>query len=230
MQQRYYDPMIPRFLSVDPVTAYDDPVGQFHRYRYANSSPQQFVDVDGRQANDPITLPSDCGEDPCENPALPPPTPLPPVVATASSAPEAAAPIQELVGVTVVATEPSSGTDSHRVDVVAANPRICPPYGERYMQHLDTYLLNVGPYASALVGGLWPKSWAPATGGRGPLLGSRNPLTSVPRAVGIRSAGGVVGRTGAAGIGMATVAVGSYNVGVFTSGLLYAIPEDPRCK
>src|SRR5690606_10738998 len=48
--QRYYDPMIPRFLSVDPVTAYDDPVGQFHRYRYANNNPYRFNDSDGRLA------------------------------------------------------------------------------------------------------------------------------------------------------------------------------------
>ena len=50
MQQRYYDPGIPRFLSVDPVTAYDDPIGAFHRYRYANNNPYKFTDPDGRQS------------------------------------------------------------------------------------------------------------------------------------------------------------------------------------
>ena len=29
MQQRYYDPLIPRFPSVDPITAYSNPVGAF---------------------------------------------------------------------------------------------------------------------------------------------------------------------------------------------------------
>lgn len=48
MQQRYYDPMLGIFLSVDPVTAYDNPIGQFHRYRYANNNPYKFVDPDGR--------------------------------------------------------------------------------------------------------------------------------------------------------------------------------------
>jgi RHS repeat-associated protein len=48
MQQRYYDPLIPRFLSVDPVTAYDDPIGAFHRYRYANNNPYKFTDPNGR--------------------------------------------------------------------------------------------------------------------------------------------------------------------------------------
>jgi len=48
MQQRYYDPQIGRFLSVDPVTAYSSPVGAFNRYRYANSNPYKFFDPDGR--------------------------------------------------------------------------------------------------------------------------------------------------------------------------------------
>ncbi|MEL1264686.1 RHS repeat-associated core domain-containing protein [Pseudoxanthomonas putridarboris] len=50
MQQRYYDPICGCFLSVDPVTAYSNPVGQFHRYRYANNNPYKFTDPDGRQA------------------------------------------------------------------------------------------------------------------------------------------------------------------------------------
>jgi len=53
MQQRYYDPQIGRFLSVDPVTAYSNPVA-FNRYWYANNSPYRFTDPDGRQA---------CGKD-----------------------------------------------------------------------------------------------------------------------------------------------------------------------
>lgn len=53
MQQRYYDPLIGLFLSVDPVAAYSDPVGQFHRYRYANNNPYKFFDPDGRASDDP---------------------------------------------------------------------------------------------------------------------------------------------------------------------------------
>ena len=48
MQQRYYDPQIGRFLSVDPVTAYSSPVAMFNRYRYANSNPYRYYDPDGR--------------------------------------------------------------------------------------------------------------------------------------------------------------------------------------
>ncbi len=105
----------------------------------------------------------------------------------------------------------------------------CPTYGDRYMKHLDEYLINVGPYASALAGGLWPKSLSPATGGRGPLLGSKNPLTSVPRGFGVPGAGSTAVRVGSAGIGVATVAVGFYNVGVFGSGLAYAAPSYCSC-
>ncbi|MFL9584414.1 RHS repeat-associated core domain-containing protein [Stenotrophomonas sp. AB1(2024)] len=50
MQQRYMDPQLGVFLSVDPVTAYDQSVSQFNRYRYANSNPYRFTDADGRQA------------------------------------------------------------------------------------------------------------------------------------------------------------------------------------
>ncbi|MGY1410779.1 RHS repeat-associated core domain-containing protein [Luteimonas sp. A611] len=49
MQQRYYDPMLGIFLSTDPVTAYSNPVGQFHRYRYASNNPYTRVDPDGRR-------------------------------------------------------------------------------------------------------------------------------------------------------------------------------------
>lgn len=48
MQQRYYDPQIGRFLSVDPVTAYSNPVGALDRLWYANNNPYRFTDPDGR--------------------------------------------------------------------------------------------------------------------------------------------------------------------------------------
>nr|WP_313905082.1 RHS repeat-associated core domain-containing protein [Xanthomonas prunicola] len=50
MQQRYYDPAIPRFLSIDPVTAYEKPGQNFNRYWYANNNPYRFSDPDGRQS------------------------------------------------------------------------------------------------------------------------------------------------------------------------------------
>lgn len=48
MQQRYYDPMIGRFLSVDPVTANSSTGANFNRYWYANNNPYKFTDPDGR--------------------------------------------------------------------------------------------------------------------------------------------------------------------------------------
>ncbi len=50
MQQRYYDPVAGRFLSVDPVTTDVNTGSSFNRYNYANNSPYKFVDPDGRNA------------------------------------------------------------------------------------------------------------------------------------------------------------------------------------
>lgn len=59
MQQRYYDPLIPRFLSVDPITAYSNPVGAFNRYWYGNNNPYRYTDPDGRQVSAPRSCHSD---------------------------------------------------------------------------------------------------------------------------------------------------------------------------
>ncbi|WP_257216112.1 RHS repeat-associated core domain-containing protein [Stenotrophomonas sp. SbOxS2] len=48
MQQRYMDPELGVFLSVDPVTAYENPIGMFNRYRYASGNPYRYTDPDGR--------------------------------------------------------------------------------------------------------------------------------------------------------------------------------------
>lgn len=48
MQQRYYDSGIGAMLSVDPVTAYEQPVTNFCRYCYARNNPYRFTDPDGR--------------------------------------------------------------------------------------------------------------------------------------------------------------------------------------
>ncbi|WP_443096771.1 RHS repeat-associated core domain-containing protein [Stenotrophomonas sp. PUT21] len=48
MQQRYMDPTVGMFLSVDPVTAYSNPIAAFNRYLYANNNPYRFNDPDGR--------------------------------------------------------------------------------------------------------------------------------------------------------------------------------------
>ncbi len=47
-QQRYYDPQIGRFLSVDPVQANANTGASFNRYAYANNNPYKFTDPDGR--------------------------------------------------------------------------------------------------------------------------------------------------------------------------------------
>lgn len=47
MQARYYDPVIGRFYSNDPIGFRD--VHSFNRYAYANNNPYKYVDPDGRE-------------------------------------------------------------------------------------------------------------------------------------------------------------------------------------
>jgi RHS repeat-associated protein len=54
MQQRYMDPQLGVFLSVDPVTAYGGDMRHFNRYAYAYNNPYKFTDPDGRL---PIIVP-----------------------------------------------------------------------------------------------------------------------------------------------------------------------------
>ncbi|WP_169741508.1 RHS repeat-associated core domain-containing protein, partial [Arenimonas oryziterrae] len=49
MQQRYYDPQIGRFVSVDPVSTEMYSGDNFGRYKYSNDSPYVFSDPDGRR-------------------------------------------------------------------------------------------------------------------------------------------------------------------------------------
>jgi RHS repeat-associated protein len=48
MQQRYYDPAVGKFLSVDSVTTSPSTGAMFNRYFYANNNPHRFLDPDGR--------------------------------------------------------------------------------------------------------------------------------------------------------------------------------------
>ena len=48
MQQRYYDPVAGRFLSVDPVATDGNTGASFNRYAYAGNNPYKNVDPDGR--------------------------------------------------------------------------------------------------------------------------------------------------------------------------------------
>jgi RHS repeat-associated protein len=55
MQQRYYDPLLGRFLSVDPVTMHDTgDARHFNRYGYANNNPYTYNDPDGRWAESAV--------------------------------------------------------------------------------------------------------------------------------------------------------------------------------
>ena len=55
MQQRYYDPIAGRFLSVDPVTTDAGNGALFNRYMYAANNPFTLFDPDGRCTGSRIT-------------------------------------------------------------------------------------------------------------------------------------------------------------------------------
>jgi uncharacterized protein RhaS with RHS repeats len=49
MGARHYDPLIGRFLSIDPAPFTESNPHSFNRYAYANNNPVKFVDPDGRE-------------------------------------------------------------------------------------------------------------------------------------------------------------------------------------
>ena len=49
---RYYDPVIGRFMSVDPVDPNPNNIHSLNRYAYANNNPYKYVDPDGRMPID----------------------------------------------------------------------------------------------------------------------------------------------------------------------------------
>ncbi|MDO9092468.1 MAG: RHS repeat-associated core domain-containing protein [Rubrivivax sp.] len=57
MEQRYYDPVAGRFLSVDPVVTDAKTGDHFNRYVYAQNNPHRYIDPDGRAAGDPYRFP-----------------------------------------------------------------------------------------------------------------------------------------------------------------------------
>lgn len=52
MQARYYDPVIGRFMAIDPVEVNPESPISFNRYAYANSNPMRFIDPDGRMSKE----------------------------------------------------------------------------------------------------------------------------------------------------------------------------------
>lgn len=41
---RYYDPVVGRFMGIDPVAFQEDNIHSFNRYAYANNNPYRYVD------------------------------------------------------------------------------------------------------------------------------------------------------------------------------------------
>ncbi|MDZ4057015.1 MAG: RHS repeat-associated core domain-containing protein, partial [Polynucleobacter sp.] len=105
MQQRYYDPAIGRFLSVDPVRAHRGSGANFNRYRYAANNPYRFTDPDGRLQKDKI-----------EQPLPPPPPTLPPVEVTAPK------PATASTAISIPMPIPASPLRLPKINVTALRP------------------------------------------------------------------------------------------------------------
>jgi RHS repeat-associated protein len=62
---RYYDPVVGRFMGVDPIPFQENVVHSFNRYAYAANNPYKYVDPDGREndiVNGSITDPIEARE------------------------------------------------------------------------------------------------------------------------------------------------------------------------
>lgn len=62
MGARYYDPVIGRFMSVDPKGATPGDIHGFNRYAYANNNPYKYTDPDGHSPIDVAFLAYDLGK------------------------------------------------------------------------------------------------------------------------------------------------------------------------
>lgn len=62
MGARYYDPVLGRFMGVDPADFNPENVHSFNRYAYANNNPYKFVDPDGHSPVDVAFLVYDIGK------------------------------------------------------------------------------------------------------------------------------------------------------------------------
>jgi uncharacterized protein RhaS with RHS repeats len=121
MQQRYYDPIAGRFLSMDPISTNADTGAKFDRYMYANNNPYRFTDPDGRDEKDDLPPQAeDCG---CRR------VTLPPVTISGTKAVEAATP-----GMLATMLRVSRLTNSLVLQAVNGNrpknpPNVGPPGG-----------------------------------------------------------------------------------------------------
>jgi RHS repeat-associated protein len=62
MGARYYDPVIGRFMGIDPKGLDPENIHSFNRYAYANNNPYKFVDPDGHSPIDVAFLIYDLGK------------------------------------------------------------------------------------------------------------------------------------------------------------------------
>lgn len=97
MQQRYYDPLVARFVSTDPIPADPNSGAIFNNYWYANNNPYRFIDPDGRSSESRVCGVSGCdgGSFATGDPGLKFDTSEPSYLPVAAGLPQAARPKEE---------------------------------------------------------------------------------------------------------------------------------------
>jgi RHS repeat-associated protein len=114
MQQRYYDPIAGRFLSVDPVVTDADTGSSFNRYIYAENNPFTFIDPDGMQATPGDDRPPP--PTPAPTPTIPLPLPLPIPIPLPLPIPPLPIPLPPVPTVTITGTR--LGTPTISIDAL----------------------------------------------------------------------------------------------------------------
>lgn len=51
---RYYNPLLGRFMGVDPIDVNPENIHSFNRYAYANNNPYKYVDLNGKWAEEAV--------------------------------------------------------------------------------------------------------------------------------------------------------------------------------
>jgi RHS repeat-associated protein len=136
MQQRYYDPVVGRFLSVDPVSTDRNTGAHFNRYAYALNNPYAFMDPDGREEEPSPDRDRRRPDPPPPPPPTPPPSTPPPSSPTPTSATQEEY-LQEIVVVGIANQSESLGVKEWQILLPPTILYNVMKYNERHIPGLE---------------------------------------------------------------------------------------------
>nr|WP_245187912.1 RHS repeat-associated core domain-containing protein [Frateuria flava] len=121
MQQRYYDPEVGRFLSVDPVPVLAGEVATFNRFSYADNEPVGNFDPFGESCEGQR---GPCSDD--DEPSMPKPLPVSPQVQRMRDTADCGGCIQPSIAAYVQASSSSSNKPSSNASGILSVASISP--------------------------------------------------------------------------------------------------------